>query len=542
MLAADPLPSPPAVAPAGPNRDAFGSAVRATDYLLSFRPIRYLLIASIQPLVLARYVYDRCSAPRQNVKNVVQRKDLPSTPPVQLAANRASSSGILDSRAMSPPRGELSGAVGAGLARKNIQVTLRPKFHRQQSSASDIGSDTSGSIYSTASTRGPSYLPKINKYAVLRTADSQFLTLAESFPWTPQYFKLGALRVHYIDCGGRPSVQNELAQKTVVLVHGALTWSYLFRKVIPLLLEAGLRVIALDLPGSGKSDKVPTTGPLLLQLQTAALRHLLALACTGSSGDVVGPRATDVTLVAHGTGSMVAACALADMGTENKVERMVFLNGFLPPHQEEATGREMEMLLLASSWFYIMRTHTKPSTHVRCISALSPSSTLTKAEALGYDLPYPTAMYAGAPRTLPLTPPLPLFSDPLILRLRELAPRLTSSSVPVLGPLLHNSMSVELETEKAKIFWSGYAERVVRRRAWTARHDLGHSPHRNGEGSTGNPVMVVVGEHDRVWQGAGVWLAELMGADLVRMPRAGHYSPEDDPVELARCLVQYIDT
>lgn len=55
--------------------------------------------------------------------------------------------------------------------------------------------------------------------------------------------------MHYIDEGNRNS------KETILLLHGEPTWSYLYRKFIPILEEKGYRVIAPDLIGFGKSDK-----------------------------------------------------------------------------------------------------------------------------------------------------------------------------------------------------------------------------------------------------------------------------------------------
>jgi haloalkane dehalogenase len=63
-------------------------------------------------------------------------------------------------------------------------------------------------------------------------------------------YGIDALRIHYVDEGSGP---------IVILMHGEPSWSYLYRKVIPILVEAGFRVIAPDLIGFGKSDKPSET-------------------------------------------------------------------------------------------------------------------------------------------------------------------------------------------------------------------------------------------------------------------------------------------
>ncbi len=85
---------------------------------------------------------------------------------------------------------------------------------------------------------------------VLRTPDACFENLKD-YPFTPNYCNVQPnLRMHYIDEGQGP---------TVLLLHGEPSWSYLYRKMIPILTAAGFRVIAPDLIGFGKSDKPSNT-------------------------------------------------------------------------------------------------------------------------------------------------------------------------------------------------------------------------------------------------------------------------------------------
>ncbi|HQR97157.1 MULTISPECIES: tRNA adenosine(34) deaminase TadA [unclassified Polaromonas] len=85
----------------------------------------------------------------------------------------------------------------------------------------------------------------------LRTPDSAFAGLPD-YPWTPRYLSdlpsLAGLRMHYLDEGPREGL-------TWLCLHGNPAWSYLYRKMIPVFLAAGHRVVAPDLIGFGKSDK-----------------------------------------------------------------------------------------------------------------------------------------------------------------------------------------------------------------------------------------------------------------------------------------------
>jgi pimeloyl-ACP methyl ester carboxylesterase len=82
---------------------------------------------------------------------------------------------------------------------------------------------------------------------VLRTPDERFAGLPD-FPYPPPYADAGGLRMAYVAAGppdGEP----------VLLLHGEPSWSFLYRTVIGVLAEAGLRAIAADLVGFGRSDK-----------------------------------------------------------------------------------------------------------------------------------------------------------------------------------------------------------------------------------------------------------------------------------------------
>jgi len=83
---------------------------------------------------------------------------------------------------------------------------------------------------------------------VLRTPDDRFAGLS-GWPYEPHYLQLDGLRLHYVDEGPRDAVG------TALCLHGQPSWSYLYRKMIPVFTAAGLRVVAPDLIGFGRSDK-----------------------------------------------------------------------------------------------------------------------------------------------------------------------------------------------------------------------------------------------------------------------------------------------
>ncbi len=86
----------------------------------------------------------------------------------------------------------------------------------------------------------------------LRTPDERFQGLA-GYDFAPNYSEVpdgegGRLRIHHVDRG-------DANAETVLCLHGQPTWSYLYRKMIPVLTAAGHRVIAPDFVGFGRSDK-----------------------------------------------------------------------------------------------------------------------------------------------------------------------------------------------------------------------------------------------------------------------------------------------
>ena len=86
----------------------------------------------------------------------------------------------------------------------------------------------------------------------VRTPDDRFVDLPD-FDFAPHYVEVadgagGRLRVHHLDEGPSDG-------EVVLLMHGEPSWCFLYRHVIPVLVDAGLRCVAPDLVGFGRSDK-----------------------------------------------------------------------------------------------------------------------------------------------------------------------------------------------------------------------------------------------------------------------------------------------
>lgn len=141
-----------------------------------------------------------------------------------------------------------------------------------------------------------------------RPPDARFANLA-GYPFAPHYVEINGLRMHYLDEGlGRLG--------TMLLLHGEPTWSFLYRKMIPPLTADGFRIIAPDMIGFGKSDKVTDESWYTLDAHVTMVRGLI---------DRLDLRS--VTLVCHDWGGPVGLINVTNM--PDRFVRLVILNSWL---------------------------------------------------------------------------------------------------------------------------------------------------------------------------------------------------------------------
>jgi haloalkane dehalogenase len=153
---------------------------------------------------------------------------------------------------------------------------------------------------------------------VYRTPDERFSGLPD-FPYEPRYLDWKGLRLAYVDEGGEGP--------PVVMLHGEPTWSFLWRKVIRLLLEAGHRCVAPDLPGFGRSDKPVDDAWYSYDRHTAAVTWLF---------DALDLR--DATVVMQDWGGPIGL-RLATLERPERVGRLVAMDtGAFTGHQEMSEG------------------------------------------------------------------------------------------------------------------------------------------------------------------------------------------------------------
>ncbi|HYA67840.1 MAG TPA: haloalkane dehalogenase [Acidimicrobiales bacterium] len=160
-------------------------------------------------------------------------------------------------------------------------------------------------------------------WTVVRTPDDRFVELA-GYPWAPNYTlvearRIAPVRMHYVEAG--PPTGD-----VVLLLHGHPTWSYLYRKVIAALADAGWRVLAPDLIGYGRSDK------LTERTDYTFGRHVQWMSSFVTGLDLHG-----VTLVVHDWGGPIGLSTLA--GHPERFSRVVATNTVLHTSDPSLVGR-----------------------------------------------------------------------------------------------------------------------------------------------------------------------------------------------------------
>ncbi len=138
-----------------------------------------------------------------------------------------------------------------GAAGSVIDLFARPELNHQTTVQGGVLAQECGDLL-----RGFFRERRVNPHPLredaLRTSDDRFRDLPD-YPWAPNYLSdlpaLDGLRLHYIDEGPAQ------AGRTWLCLHGNPSWSYLYRRMVPVFLAAGDRVVAPDLIGFGRSDK-----------------------------------------------------------------------------------------------------------------------------------------------------------------------------------------------------------------------------------------------------------------------------------------------
>lgn len=215
----------------------------------------------------------------------------------------------------------------------------------------------------------------------LRTPDEAFAGLPD-FPFDPRYVEVddgegGTLRVHHLDEGPADA-------PPVLLMHGEPTWCYLYRHVVPTLVDAGHRVVAPDLVGMGRSDKPTEQSDHTYARHVEWMRQALF--------DRLDLR--DITYFGQDWGSLIGLRLVA--ADPDRYARVAIGNGGLP------TGHGP-----ASEAFLAWQRYSQETEHfpVGRIVDGGCTTSLPPEVVAAYDAPFPDDSYKAAVRIFPTLVP-----------------------------------------------------------------------------------------------------------------------------------------
>lgn len=202
------------------------------------------------------------------------------------------------------------------------------------------------------------------------------------FPYEPSYVSVGAPRMAYVSAGPADG-------PVALLLHGEPSWSFLYRKVMPVLAEAGIRSVVPDLIGFGRSDK-PAAAAHTYAAHVEWVRSL--------AFDALDLR--DVTVVGQDWGGLIGLRLAAEH--PSRVSRIVAANTGLP------TG---EHGMPAVWWQFRRAVENAPTLDIGRFVQSGCRTTLSDGVRAAYDAPFPTEAHKVGPRVMPGLVPVTL-EDP----------------------------------------------------------------------------------------------------------------------------------
>ena len=211
---------------------------------------------------------------------------------------------------------------------------------------------------------------------VFQTPESRFKELKD-YPFQPHIIKVDNLKIHYVDEG-------PVNANPVLFLHGVPAWSYLYRHLINKISESGIRVIAPDLIGFGKSDKPMKTKSHSYQSHVEWITEFINML-----------NLKEITLFCHDWGSLIGLRIAAQH--PEMFARIIVSNGMLP------TG-EYRINPVFRLWKYFARY--SPIIPVDRVIEAGTLRKLDKEEKKAYRAPFPSSKYKAAIRALPSRVPL----------------------------------------------------------------------------------------------------------------------------------------
>ncbi len=210
---------------------------------------------------------------------------------------------------------------------------------------------------------------------VLRTPEERFANLP-GYPFEPHYADVEGVRIHSVDEG-------PVGGPVVLMLHGEPSWSYLYRKMIPLFVGAGYRAVAPDLVGFGRSDKPAERADYSYEGHVDWRAQWLA------SLNLQG-----ITLICQDWGSLIGLRLVAEH--PERFARVVVANGGLP------TG-DQEMPRAFKVWQAASQRGERMD-----IARIIQSGTVTELSPdvlAAYEAPFPDETYKAGARVFPTLVP-----------------------------------------------------------------------------------------------------------------------------------------
>ena len=249
---------------------------------------------------------------------------------------------------------------------------------------------------------------------ILRTPEERFENLKD-YNFEPNYLEINGLRIHYLDEG-------PIDGDVIYLLHGEPAWSYLFRKMIPTLVDAGYRVIAPDMVGFGKSDKYIDIDDYSHQMHVDTMSELIRKI------DL-----KDMTAHVHDWGGLVGLRVIAE--EPERFSRVIASNtGLIAPGRgliNDIRGFFLGPIFKLTIWlqgpvtweefiggngFSNWIRYSRYTDNIDVGGVMQTLGTVNDEERLGYEAPYPNASYKAGAQIFPYLIPSELRKNEMAFR------------------------------------------------------------------------------------------------------------------------------
>ena len=211
--------------------------------------------------------------------------------------------------------------------------------------------------------------------ALIRTPEHRFAGLKD-FPFAPRYVEINGARVHYIDEG---------KGETILCLHGEPSWSYLYRKMIPIL-SRDHRVVAMDLIGFGRSDKLTERDEYSFDMHRGTIASFIEALDLSA-----------ITAVVQDWGGILGLRVATEM--PERFARLVIMNTGLPVGDVRPNEGFMNWRAYAAG------TPDLPIGLIVKRSAVDPEA-ITGDIIAAYDAPFPDVTYKVGPQMFPCLVPI----------------------------------------------------------------------------------------------------------------------------------------